>query len=486
MITAGIVVLLSLRWSLLLGTFCLLTLCTGIAVAIGREHPAYQTSWLTLLLLLGPIGWIFYLALGGKKVSSTARRRLAYIQKAHPELFKADGNALSQLEVTHPLLIPQARYITNLSGFPPFEGTTVEYCPLGETQFSWMLKELPKAKRFILLEYFILQEGKMWNTLLDILREKATHGIEILLLYDDLGCLSTLPSHYYKKMESYGFRCSVFNPLRPGLSASLNYRDHRKICVIDGEVGFCGGINLADEYINAYPKHGHWKDTALLLRGEGVAALTRIFLQNWAMSAGNPNENYYRFLSPPLPQPSSGWVQPYASSPLDCHPLARDVYLQMIGKAGHSLYLTSPYLIFDHQMSDALCTAARSGVIVRMLIPHHPDRWIIHLVTRSCLTVLVDAGVEVYAYSPGFIHAKMLVADGQMAVVGTPNLDYRSFFLHYEVAVALYHTPVVAKIQQDIEEILDSCRPITREELDTQPRWQRLLAAFLRLLAPLM
>ena len=287
--------------------------------------------------------------------------------------------------------------------------------------------------------------------------------------------------------DSFNIKAVPYNPMRPSMDPSLNYRDHRKICVIDGQVGFTGGINLADEYINKVERFGHWKDTSVLLRGAAVRSLTRMFLQQWTLNAGSdtldrPEEEYLTARA----LPAQGYVQPYPDSPLDHFNAAENAYLHLIQRADHYVYITTPYLILDNEFVTTLKTAAESGVDVRIITPSHPDKWYVHMVSRSYYQTLIQSGVKIYEYQPGFIHAKMCLCDDKAAMVGTANLDYRSLYLHYENAVLLYHTPVLAEIKKDIEETLEKSRLITIEELRSKLRGTSALCALLKLLAPLM
>lgn len=363
----------------------------------------------------------------------------------------------------------------------------MEYAPLGEDFFRQLMRELPKAKKFIFLEYFILEKGLMWDSVLEILRERAAAGVEVCVIYDDFGCIQRLSASYPKELAGFNIKAVPYNPMRPSMDPSLNYRDHRKICVIDGQVGFTGGINLADEYINKVERFGHWKDTSVLLRGAAVRSLTRMFLQQWTLNAGSdtldrPEEEYLTARA----LPAQGYVQPYPDSPLDHFNVAENAYLHLIQRADHYVYITTPYLILDNEFVTTLKTAAESGVDVRIITPSHPDKWYVHMVSRSYYQTLIQSGVKIYEYQPGFIHAKMCLCDDEAAMVGTANLDYRSLYLHYENAVLLYHTPVLAEIKKDIEETLEKSRLITIEELRSKLRGTSALCALLKLLAPLM
>lgn len=475
-----------------------LALCWGgslflaLRVAAREENGSYKTAWILAILGLPPLGALLWLTWGWRGPSSGRKKALLRAKEEETLFFLPDSGELSDLAAWEPELGVQAAYLLRISGFGPMDRTQAEYCPLGEDQFAVMLRELPRARRFILLEYFILAPGEMWDSILQILRRKAREGVEVRVIWDDLGCIQTLPGGTRRQLEEWGIHTLVYNPLGPGIDPCLNYRDHRKICVIDGRVGICGGINLADEYINKKRLHGHWKDTAIVLRGPGVWSLTRMFFQLWCSGGGGRIDNPERYQVPwPLEGPgapplSPGWVQPYCDSPLDRYQVAENAYLNLVGRAKKYIWLTSPYLILDNRFLQGLCAAAQSGVQVRVLCPRQGDRWFVHLVTRSYYPPLLAAGVEVWEYSPGFIHAKMAVCDGVAAIIGTANLDFRSLYLHHECAVALWRSPAVEEIAGDIERTLEKSQRVTLEELKGEAWWRRALAGLLRLFAPLM
>ena len=328
----------------------------------------------------------------------------------------------------------------------------------------------------------------MWDTILEILKEKVKQGVEVRVIYDDMGCIMTLPYRYDRKLEALGIQCCVFNPFIPVLTSRLNNRDHRKICVIDGHTGFTGGINLADEYINAYEKHGHWKDTAVLLRGEAVWNLTVMFLSMWDYIHGI-NEDFAPYKpSVHLTEQveSDGYVQPYSDNPLDGESVGETVYLNLINRAKRYVYINTPYLILDNEMATALRMAAKSGVDVRIVTPHIPDKWYVHAVTRAYYQMLLESGVRIYEYTPGFVHAKTFVVDDEYATVGTVNLDYRSLYLHFECGVLLYRSSSVAAVKEDYLKTLEVCQDVTLEECRRVPLIRQLGRAVLRVFAPLM
>lgn len=304
-------------------------------------------------------------------------------------------------------------------------------------------------------------------------------------MFDDMGSVETLPPGYGTTLEKYGIKCAVFNPFKPHLNMAMNYRDHRKICVIDGNVGFCGGINLADEYINAYPKHGHWKDTAVVLYGDGVWSLTMMFLTLWDFTKNEADLGYSKYM-PTKHYESDGYVQPYGDTPLDNTNVGENIYMQIINRATDYVYITTPYLILDNEMVTALKNAAETGIDVRIITPHIADKWYVHIVTRSFYKNLIRSGVKIYEYTPGFVHAKMFVSDDTSAIVGTTNMDYRSFYLHFECGVCFYYSSMVDKVKNDIVETLDKCQEITMDDVNQISIFKRILAAIIRIFSPMM
>lgn len=467
------------------GVFYLISLLAVLFIVSNDQHPSYKIAWIIFVMSLPILGGCFYLAVGNNRISRKRLRAHNDYVAQNSALFHPQQEDLLQVREGAPHYWTQAQYIQRVSGFGPSGNTQVEYCPLGEDQQRRMLEELAKAERFILLEYFIIEQGLMWDSILEILVEKAAAGVEVKLMYDDLGCIQTLPEGYHRQLEKQGIQVVVFNPFRPSIDPYMNYRDHRKICVVDGVVGFCGGINLADEYINAYAKYGHWKDTAVILKGDGVWNLTRMFFQEWGYASGQQMGNFEQYrVHQPVEAP--GFVHAYPDSPLDNFRVAEGVYLQMINRAENYVYITTPYLILDSEFSTALTMAAESGLDVRIVTPHVADKWYVHAVTRSYYTLLLKSGVKIYEYTPGFIHAKMLVSDDHYAVVGTANLDYRSLYLHHECAVVMVDNPVVHTVRDDILDTITLCQEITLKEMSSRSLWARFLSATLRVLAPIM
>ena len=464
----------------------LLSLLITLGIINSKSNPAYKIAWLIPILLFPVFGGLVYLLFGSDRTGRYLRKKLQGIGTEMDNVI-GEAHRRSGAEQLPPDAANQSRYISHCAYCPPYQNTTTEYLPLGEVKFERMVEELKKAKHYIFLEYFIIQEGKMWNTILDILRQKAAEGVDVRVIYDDMGCIMILPTGYDKTLEQMGIKCRIFNPFVPILSSRFNTRDHRKICVIDGNVGFTGGINLADEYINAYPKHGHWKDTSILLKGEAVFNLTVMFLSMWDYLDGTTGKtDYSRYYPTVWDENAKGYVQPFADNPLDDEAVGETVYLNLINKAKRYVYITTPYLILSSEMFTALTSAAKCGVDVRIITPHVPDKWYVHAVSRSHYQPLIEAGVKIYEYTPGFIHAKTFVVDDDYAVVGTINLDYRSLYLHFECAVWMYQTPSVAQVRDDFFKTQQISQEITLEECRSLSFPRRLGRSVLRVFAPLM
>ena len=349
------------------------------------------------------------------------------------------------------------------------------------------MAEMKKAQSYIFLEYFIVEEGIVWNSILDILKEKAAQGVEVRLIYDDIGCFLTLPKNYAKHLAEYGIKCMTFNPFRPVLSVMQNNRDHRKITSIDGKVAFTGGINLADEYANIIEKHGYWKDSAIMVEGKAAWSLTLMFLEMWQLCTKQKEsfERFYPWKDNTCPVIADGYVQPYADSPMDDENVGEHVYMQILNHARDYVYITTPYLIVDDSMVSVLCLAAKSGVDVRIITPHIWDKALIHMTTRSYYRELIRGGVKIYEYSKGFIHSKTFVSDDQTATVGTTNLDFRSLYLHFECGVWMSGSSAVLQIKEDFLNTLKDCQQISVEECRGNPI-TRLFQDLLRLVAPLL
>ncbi len=467
------------------GISTLISMIVVILIANGRSKPGYKIAWIIPIMLFPIFGGLFYLMFGGSRLGARTREKMNSITAKMADALASDSAIVNEIKQESTGAACQSHYIQEYAYSPPFTNTYTEYLPSGEVKFERLIEELEKAEHFIFMEYFIIEEGIMWNTILDILKRKAQAGVDVRIIYDDLGSIMKLPYQYDKQLEEMGIKCCIFNPFRPILTLRFNNRDHRKIVVIDGHTGFTGGINLADEYINAIERFGHWKDTAIMIKGDAVYSLTVMFLAMWDYLRGviEDYEQYKPKYYLKEKFPTDGYVQPFSDNPLDDESVGETVYLNLVSRAKEYIYICTPYLIIDIEMVSALCLAAKQGVDVRIITPHIPDKWYVHAVTRSNYDVLLEAGVRIYEYTPGFIHAKSFVVDDEYAVTGTINLDYRSLYLHFECGVWLYKTSSVMQIKQDFIDIIKVSQEIQQEKL-ILPR--RVGRALLNLFAPLM
>ncbi len=456
-----------------------------------RINPAYKLAWTLLILALPILGAAVYALYGRPYAKTRFGMRFAAAAEESRGLLHENEEDRKALEAEDQQMNKQSVYLRDYAGYPVYRGTTTRYFPNGEGLYKSMMEELEKASHFIFLEYFIIDNGEMWQSILDILERKAREGLDVRVIYDDVGCVNTLPAGFYKELRKRGIRCEVFNPFHRLVSVILNNRDHRKIMVIDGHTGYTGGINLADEYINRKVRFGYWKDTGVMLKGEAVWNFTVMFLRMWAFLTKDPSE--LKDPGPLLPSSyaegafeSDGFVQPYSDQPLDQETVGENVYLNMINQAKRYVYIFTPYVIIDHEMMTALCLASKNGVDVRIITPGIPDKKLIFLLTRSYFPELIDNGVRIYEFEPGFIHAKCFVCDDEVATVGTVNLDFRSLYLHFECGVWMYRAEAVAQVRQDVDRTLKKCREITQQEVHSLSWPKRLLQSFLRLFAPML
>lgn len=464
-----------------------IAVCVVIYIINQWNNPSSKLSW-TFLILLSPVmGLLLYLTFGRKSITKRTRQKMdGYIRQALKHTNQTPE--INQfLEEQDKEVYRQTKYINDWSGYPVYQNTETKYYKCGEDMFPDMLVELEKAKHFIFLEYFIVKEGYMFNQILTVLERKAKAGVDVRLIYDDVGSIATLPDHYYDILKAKGIKCAAFNPFRPILSVLMNNRDHRKIMVVDGIVGFTGGINLSDEYINQVERYGYWKDTGVRLKGEGVWSLTLMFLSMWDCMSDR-KEDYEQFRVHKEQKNkwvSDGFVQPYCDCPLDAEYVCETVYLNIINQAMEYLYIFTPYLIIDNEILTALCNTAKRGVDVRIVTPGVPDKRMIFWLTQSYYQPLIESGVKIYQYRPGFLHAKSFLCDDKIATVGSVNLDYRSLYLHFECGVYMYQTKAVLELKQDCLEVFASSDEITMEFCEKQNVFVRLFQGVMRLFAPL-
>lgn len=455
---------------------------------ISRRSPgAYKLTWIFMILLFPVFGGLLYLLFAFQSATNALSRRTSKAEEKAKELATLPETNEGRLIEQMPQYAAGIRYLHQSAGFPAYANTETKYLSPGEEKLPCLLEELEKAEHYIFLEYFIIQEGKMWDSILQVLQKKAKQGIKVRVLYDDIGCFLRLPTDYDRQLKQMGIECQVFNQFKPMLTTVQNNRDHRKIAVIDGKVAFTGGINLADEYINAFEKFGHWKDASVMIRGKAAWNFALMFLQMWQVCTGEDEDygKYYPWTDEECTVRTTGYVQPYADSPVDQEQVGEQVYLHIINSARDYVYINTPYLIIDETMMSALCLAAKSGVDVRIVTPFKWDKRPVHITTQSYYRELLDAGVRIYEYSKGFIHSKTFVSDDAVATVGTANLDYRSLYLSFECGAVLYGTQAVMELKEDYLQTLKHCHEIRPEDCKANPL-KRLIQDILRLFAPLM
>lgn len=467
-----------------------ISLLTVLWIVNKNINPSYKLGWTILILIFPVFGVILYILFGKSRIAQEMQHRYTKVQEESLPYMEPDAEVSASLAADSPSAFAQSQYIHNYSSFPVHGNTTARYFQVGEDMFPVLVQELEQAEHYIYIEYFIINDGVMWRTILDILERKAALGVDVRIIYDGFGCLTTLPHKYDRYLKEKGIKCQIFNPFRPLLNIVQNNRDHRKICVIDGHTGFTGGINLSDEYINQKKRFGHWKDTAVMLKGEAVWNMTVMFLHMWNVishsSESIEHEAFFPHRYHPDPFESDGFVQPYSDTPLDGEVVGENVYLNIINRAKKYVYICTPYLIIDNEMMTALCLAAKSGVDVRIMTPGIPDKKTVFLLTQSYYEQLLEAGVRIYEYQPGFLHAKSFVCDDEIAVVGTINLDYRSLYLHFENGVWFYKNQVVQDILSDFQETLRYCDPVSIEFCRNRNIVVRAFQSILRLFAPLL
>ena len=451
-------------------------------------NPSYKLLWILVMVILPVSGALFYFLWGDTKLTKKQMLALAGIKKTATEHTPHNDDAVIQLEKHRPHLAKQARYLKKYADATAYYNTQTKYYPTGETFFEDFVKDLKNAKKTIFMQYFIVDEGYMWDTILSVLKEKAAQGVDVRIIYDGFGSLLTLPSNYDKYLAGFGIKAKVFNPVRFSLHIGdylmLNHRDHRKITIIDSDIGYGGGLNIADEYINKIERFGVWKDTAFRIEGSAVYGLTSTFLQTWHQVAGEQLK-YENYMPKPAEQ-TDGIVQPYFDTPMDKINVCENAYLSVINNARDYVYITTPYLVVDNEMITSLCLASQSGVDVKIMVPGIPDKWYVYYITQSYYRVLLEAGVEIYEYTPGFLHAKMYVCDDVQAIVGSANMDYRSMYLHFENCCSFYGGNMVKEVKKDFTETLKECRKVTVEQVKKAPFYKKLFQVLFRVWSPMM
>ena len=457
-----------------------------IKIVASDDNPEYKVPWLLVVLLLPIAGFMLYFLFYSRKLQKRFIRRWKRMKEQG--YLKDDRPALTALKQQDPVAATQAHMLCNIAEAHLFKDTKQTYFPLGEDMWKSLLADLQTAKKFIYMEYFIVEAGDFWNSILDILKAKAAQGVEVRVVYDDIGCMRTLPGNYAKTLSSYGIKAAPFSRLKGNADSEFNNRSHRKITVIDGKIGYTGGVNLADEYINAIVRFGHWKDIGIRLEGDAVWELTHLFLMDYGINVKElPNVPMGVQHYPIVPMRAQGYVIPFGDGPNPMYErrVGKSVIQSMLSATTEYAWIMTPYLIIDNDLCTSLENTALKGVDVRILVPHIPDKKLVFGITRSFYHRLMAAGVKIYEYKPGFLHAKAYLVDGKYAMIGTINLDYRSLVHHFENGVWLYDTQCIRDIKADFDDTLAKCIHVQHSDLKIG-LLQRLVRSIVRIFAPLL
>lgn len=511
----------------------------GVVVAIhimnNNDNASFKLAWIIPVLIVPVFGAIFYVFVYNQFETRAIKKTFAKLDEQLKPAYKQNEKLMDRIKDESDGEYGIAKYLYNAGRFPVYDNCQTEFFPLGQDKYKEMIKQLESAEKFIFMEYFIVAEGKMWNSILEILKKKAAEGVEVRFMYDGTCSLMLLPYGYYKELAKYGIKSVPFSQIRPALSTYQNNRDHRKILIVDGKVAFTGGINLADEYINEIERFGYWKDTAIMVKGKAVKTFTTMFLEMWNVAVKNGditvhdiekyvdctdeyfdscmnddtkmqgvsenvinictdnikrndcgygkvpvNSNYECLLR------NGGYVIPYSDDPFTDERIGKQVYIDILNRASKYVHIMTPYLILDDEMVLALKYCAKRGVETIIIMPHVPDKIYAYLLARTYYKDLLESGVKIYEYTPGFVHAKLFVSDDLRGVVGTSNLDFRSLYLHFECCMYIYKNDAISDIERDYQYTLSQSQEITVKECDEYPWIKRIAGSLLRFIAPLM
>ncbi len=456
-----------------------------LRIVNSTENPDYKVPWLIFVICVPVAGFMIYLMFYNRKLDRKFIKRIKSVYSQHGKA--DDTKEFARLEKQDRRAYLDGKQLCRLSGSHLYQNTDAKYYELGDNMLPDMIEDLNKAEKFIFMEYFIIEEGTFWNRILEVLKEKAAVGVEVRVMYDDVGCMLTLPGDYYKTLQSYGIEAVSFSRLRGQANNEFNNRSHRKITVIDGKIGYTGGINLADEYINQVVKHGHWKDVVIRIEGQAVDELTKLFLLDYEMNVKTPIGSGKCYYESGISRVNDGYMIPFGDGPgpIYRYRVAKTAIMNMLAGAEHYVYMMTPYLIIDNELCRAIENAALRGIDVRIITPHIPDKKIVFLMTRSNYKRLMDNGVKIYEYEPGFVHAKVYLSDDKYGIVGTINMDYRSLVHHFENGVWMYNHQVLGSVKQDIEATLNKSIEVD-DEMIKNTLGQRFIRAVVRVLAPLL
>lgn len=462
-----------------------------IYILYTHEKPEYKIPWIILLAFLPLFAFVMYLLYGKSKMNKRLKKERQDTLREAGSLLPNDEETLSELKVKDQMAYRRAEYIKNVTSYPLCKNEGIEYFDIGEAYFERLIEDIKKAEKYILIEYFIIARGKLWDKIYNVLKEKAANGVEVSVIADEWGSITRYPKHFFSECFKYGIEIYRYNPIRYGISNYMNFRDHRKIVVIDGVVAYTGGVNIADEYINAHQRFGHWKDNGVRMTGEVVKSFAISFLCNLEV-ASKTKIDYAWYINeivnnyPKLKNNERGFVQYFPDGPDNRKNPGESAYVQILNTAKNYVYIYTPYFVVSDEVLNAILNAARSGLDVRIITPHKPDKWYVHITTRSYYKVLLEAGVKVYEYKPGFLHAKTMLADDTTCMIGTANLDFRSLNLNYECSVLTYDTGVEQNVKEDILDTMNKSTQITLDDVKNKNVFLKIVEAVLNAFATLM
>lgn len=459
--------------------------CICLYIVSRDMNAGYKLSWCVLILAIPAFGGLMYIFIGRQHTARHTRKRLKKASDASQVLLNVtNAELINRRAELNPTGATCADLVLNSASYPVYGNTSTKYYSLGDEFFPDLVKDLKSAQKFIFMEYFIIDPGVIWDEIEAVLIERAQAGVDVRFIYDDVGSMFTLPKRVIKRLRAGGVKILPFNKITLSFDMRLNNRSHRKITVVDGKIAYCGGNNIADEYANKVVRFGHWKDTHMRFEGEAVWSFSVMFLSFWHILCKDPIV-FSQFLDH-SDISAAGYVQPLSSGPGRNDHLIESAFINLISTAKRYVYITTPYLILDNDTQTALVNAAKAGVDVRIIIPHVPDKKAVYLTTKSFIPILKKAGVKIYTYTPGFIHAKMVIVDDERAFIGTCNMDYRSFYLHYECGALLYNVDTIPAMKADFLATQQESHEMTHEEVTGITVFTRLAYSILRLLAPMM
>ena len=470
-----------------------LKVITALFILYKHDSAAYKISWIVFILVFPVVGIVAYILWGNSKLRKKEELKLRKIRVDTENSLESKEEVKEALKKEDIYKYMQANYINKISGYPVYFNQGVEYFDIGENFFKSLNEDLKKAKNYIFIEFFIISQGKLWNETFEILKEKAKEGVEIKIIIDSFGSLLKKPKNFKEELEQYGIKLYKFNPFSPVINGYINYRDHRKIVVIDGVVSYTGGVNLADEYANLIERFGYWKDGGIKVEGEAAKSFLIMFLRNIEEITLQKvdYEKYIKISEENLPKRNInknnvGFIAPFADGPDNRKNPIENIYIQTLNYAKKYVYMTTPYFIVSENILNAILNSARSGVDVRLIVPYIPDKKIVNVATKSYYEVLLEAGVKVYEYKPGFIHSKTFVSDDEVSIVGTANIDFRSMNLNFECTTWTYKTNVEKDVREDFENMLKECKEINLDEWKKRSIFRKMAEGFVAAFSPMM